>query len=227
MTLTARDQMLGIIRRALRQGREMPEDQQAMLLARLATPPRHLIPARSLLPAMDRIALLIRLLEREYATVTRLGDLSQVPDAVGDYLAAQNLPQQAVLTPHELLASVPWSSRPLLRLRTGLPEPDDLIGIQHAWAAVAETGTLVFPSAPDRPNTLNLLPDTQIVLLPASRVLGPLEDAFALWRTEHGSVMPRTMLLVTGPSRSSDVEQALELGAHGPRRVHVLLLDYL
>jgi L-lactate dehydrogenase complex protein LldG len=227
MILTSRDQMLGTIRRALRQGRELPEEQQALLRSRLANPPRHLIPTRSLLPTEDRIGLLIRLLEREYATVSRLADLSQVPDAVSDYLATQNLPQQAVLAPHDLLASIPWSARPLLRLRTGLPEPEDLIGIQHAWAAVAETGTLVFPSAPDRPNTLNLLPDTQIVLLPASRVVGPLEDAFALWRAEHGTVMPRTMLLVTGPSRSSDVEQALELGAHGPRRVHVLLLDNL
>jgi L-lactate dehydrogenase complex protein LldG len=221
----SRDAMLGTIRRALREGRELPASEQAALRARLANPPRHLIPARSLLPHEERVALLINRLEHEYATVARLSSPQDVPAAVADYLASQNLPSQAVLALNPALTDLPWADHPMLRLRTGLPEPEDLVGIQTAWAAIAETGTLIFPSGPDRPTTLNLLPDTEIVLLRTSRVLGPMEDAFALWRAEHGSEMPRTLMLVTGPSRSSDVEQTQELGAHGPRRVHVLLLN--
>jgi L-lactate dehydrogenase complex protein LldG len=221
----SRDAMLHTIRRALREGRELPAIEQAALRARLANPPRHLIPARSLLPHEERVALLIDRLQREYATVALLSSPEDVPAAAADYLASQNLPSQAVLAPNPALTDLPWADHPTLRLRVGLPEPEDLVGIQSAWAAIAETGTLVFPSGPDRPTTMNLLPDTEIVLLRTSRVLGPMEDAFALWRAEHGSEMPRTLMLVTGPSRSSDVEQTQELGAHGPRRVHVLLLN--
>ena len=97
------------------------------------------------------------------------------------------------------------------------------MSVQHGFAAVAETGTLMLPSAPDRPTTLNLLPDTAIVVLAANRVVGPYEDAWDLLREAGG--MPRNVMLVTGPSRSADIEQTLELGAHGPRRLHIVLVE--
>jgi L-lactate dehydrogenase complex protein LldG len=71
---------------------------------------------------------------------------------------------------------------------------------------------------------LNILTDTEIVVLRASRVVGAYEEAWDLLRSEIGA-MPRNVMLVTGPSRSADIEQALELGAHGPRRLHVVLID--
>jgi L-lactate dehydrogenase complex protein LldG len=71
---------------------------------------------------------------------------------------------------------------------------------------------------------LNLLADTEIVLVRASRVVGAYEEAWDLLREAFGG-MPRNVMLVTGPSRSADIEQALELGAHGPRRLHVVLVD--
>ena len=85
--------MLGAIRRGLRRG-PLPADQQAMLRARLARPPRHLIPARSQIPRPDQITLLVRNIEKEFGTVTRVPDADAVPDAVADYLAAQNLPSE-------------------------------------------------------------------------------------------------------------------------------------
>ncbi len=119
---------------------------------------------------------------------------------------------------------MPWSSRPLLQIREGRAEATDLVSVQHAFAAVAETGTLMLPSAPERPTTINLLPDTAIAVLRASRIVGPYEDAWDLLRAELGG-MPRNVMLVTGPSRSADIEQTLELGAHGPRRLHVVLIE--
>jgi L-lactate dehydrogenase complex protein LldG len=95
---------------------------------------------------------------------------------------------------------------------------------QHAFAGIAETGTLMLPSGPDRPTTVNLLPDTAMVLLRASRLVGAYEDAWDRLRAEQGG-MPRNVMLVTGPSRSADIEQTLELGAHGPRRLHILLVE--
>jgi L-lactate dehydrogenase complex protein LldG len=95
---------------------------------------------------------------------------------------------------------------------------------------VAETGTLLFPTEPTRPATLNLLPDTEIVVLRASAVVGAYEEAWDRLREERkdpltGGWMPRNLMFVTGPSRSADIEQTLELGAHGPRRLHILLVE--
>jgi len=216
------DAILGAIRRGLKRG-PLPEDQQAMLHDRLAQHPRHLIPARTRVPRAEQVALLVHYIEREFGTVTRVPDLDAIPDALATYLAAQNLPSDIAIAPHPELRAIPWSSHPLLRLREGRAQPSDLVSVQHAFAGIAETGTLMLPSAPERPTTLNLLPDTAVVVLRASRVVGAYEEAWDLLR--GAGSMPRNVMLVTGPSRSADIEQTLELGAHGPRRLHVLLID--
>ena len=162
--------------------------------------------------------------------MTRVPDTEGVPEAVATYLAAQNLPSMFAMAPHPELRAIPWSNRPLLLIREGRAEPTDLVSLQHGYAAVAETGTLVLPSGPERPTTLNLLAETEVVVLRASRVVGAYEDAWDLLRAEHhdarsGGFMPRNVMFVTGPSRSADIEQTLELGAHGPRRLHVVLIE--
>ncbi len=219
----SRQAILGAIRRGLRRG-ELPEDQKLGLRARLTAHPRHLIPARSQVPRPAQIALFIRNVEKEFGTVARVTDAAGIPPAVAEYLAAQNLPTAFAMAPHPELRSIPWDSRPLLHPREGRAEPTDLVSVQHGYAGIAETGTLMLPSSPERPTTLNLLCDTAIVVLRVSNVCGPYEDAWDRLRAEPG-FMPRNVMLVTGPSRSADIESTLELGAHGPRRVHVILLD--
>jgi len=219
----SRDGVLASIRRNLRRG-PLPDDIAAALRGRLAAHPRHLIPARSRLHHAGRIALFIANVEKEFSTVMQVPDMHAVPGAVADYLAAQNLPSELVMAPHLELQAIEWSARPLLRIREGRAGPSDAVSLQHAFAAIAETGTLMLPSAPERPTTLNLLAETEIVLLRASRIVGAYEEAWDLLRAEIGA-MPRNVMLVTGPSRSADIEQTLELGAHGPRRLHVLVVD--
>jgi L-lactate dehydrogenase complex protein LldG len=80
-------------------------------------------------------------------------------------------------------------------------------------------------SGAERPTTLNFLPETHIVVLPADRVVGALEQAWARLRGERRRNMPRTVNFITGPSRSADIEQTLQMGAHGPRRLHIILID--
>jgi L-lactate dehydrogenase complex protein LldG len=206
----SREAMLNAIRRGLRRGK-LPPDQVAMLRGRLATHPRQLIPARSRLPHTELVTLFVRNVEKEFGSVARVADADAVPGAVADYLAAQNLPSSLVMAPHPELRDIPWSARPLLTIREGRAE-------------AAETGTLMLPSAPERPTTLNLLADTEIVVLRASRLVGAYEEAWDTLRAEMGA-MPRNVMLVTGPSRSADIEQTLELGAHGPRKLHVVLID--
>jgi len=219
----SKDTVLTAIRRGLRRG-PLGEDQVAGLRARLAAHPRHLIPGRSRVPHTEQVALFVANVEREFGTVARVPDLDAVPESLAGYLAAQNLPTEIVMAPHPELRAIPWASRPLLRIREGRAEPSDTVSLQHAFAGIAETGTLMLPSSPERPTTLNLLADTAVVLLRASRLVGAYEEAWDLLRAEIGA-MPRNVMLVTGPSRSADIEQSLELGAHGPRRLHVLLVE--
>jgi L-lactate dehydrogenase complex protein LldG len=224
-----KEAILGAIRRGLRRG-ELPGDQQTMLRDRMAHPPRQLIPGRSQVPRPEQVALLIRNIEKDFGTLERVPDGDAVPEAVAGYLAQNNLPSMLAMGPHPELQTMPWSSRPLLLIREGRALPTDMVSVQQAFAAVAETGTLMLPSDPERPTTLNLLSDTAIVVLRTSRVVGPYEDAWDLLRRERqdavtGGFMPRNVMLVTGPSRSADIEQTLELGAHGPRRLHVVLIE--
>ncbi len=225
----SKEAILGAIRRGLKRG-PLSADAQTTLRERIARHPRHLTPGRTAVPRPELIALFQSLVEREFGTVARVPDIDAVPDAVVTYLAGYNLPSIAVMAPHPALRAIPWSSRPLLMLHEGRAEATDQVSIQHGWAAVAETGTLMLPSAPDRPTTLNLLADTAIVVLRTSRVVGPYEDAWDLLRAESGlnaggPFMPRNVMLITGPSRSADIEQTLELGAHGPRRLHIVLIE--
>jgi L-lactate dehydrogenase complex protein LldG len=214
--------ILTAIRRGLKRG-PLPADQQTMLRGRLASHPRHLIPARSRLPQAEQVSLFVRNVEKEFGTVTLVADPDAVPGAVVDYLAAQNLPGRVVMAPHPELQAIPWSARPLLAIREGRAEGSDTVSVQHGFAGIAETGTLMLPSSPERPVTLNLLAETEIVVLRQTAIVGAYEEAWDRLRTEIGA-MPRNVMFVTGPSRSADIEQSLELGAHGPRRLHIVLV---
>ena len=218
----SKDAVLNAIRRGLRRG-PLPPDQANLLTERLGQHPRHLIPARSRIPHAAQIELFARNVDKEFGTVGRVAGREAVPEAVAEYLSSQNLPTSIVVAPHPELRAIPWSVRPMLELREGRAQPTDAVSIQHAFAGVAETGTVMLPSGPERPTTLNLLADTEIVVLDESRLVGSYEEAWDLLRTEMGG-MPRNVMLVTGPSRSADIEQTLELGAHGPRRLHVVLV---
>ncbi len=225
----SKEAILGAIRRGLKRG-ELPADQRAMLETRLAAHPRHLIPARSRVSRPEQIALFIRNVEKEFGTVTRLEKLKDVPDAVAAYLAQHNLPARLAMAPHPELKRIKWDKYPMLKIEPRQGQSSDLVSLQHGYAAVAETGTLMLPSEAGRPTTLNLLPDTEIVVLRTTRVVGAYEEAWDLLRAEHkdkltGGFMPRNIMWVTGPSRSADIEQTLELGAHGPRALHILLID--
>lgn len=219
----ARDQILGDLRARLGRGR-LSESAKAEAEARLAAHRRNLVPARA--AALDhagQVALFVREIEAVDATVARVADAGDVPGAVADYLSRQNLPARLVMTPDPKLDAIPWSERPLLELRRGRAEDGDAAGITGAFAAIAETGTLMLVSGPDTPTRNNFLPDTHIVVLRASEVVACYEDGWD--RLRAAGAMPRTVNFISGPSRTGDIEQRLVLGAHGPRRLHIVIVD--
>jgi len=100
---------------------------------------------------------------------------------------------------------------------------DDRIGITGTFCAIAETGTLVLVTGEPWPVASALLPDTHIAVVRADRIVSGMEEAFALVRAERPTT-PRALNLISGPSRTGDIEQTIVLGAHGPYRVHILVL---
>lgn len=112
----------------------------------------------------------------------------------------------------------------LAGLRRGAPQADDAVSITGTVAGIAETGTLMVRSGPDIANALHFLPDTHIAVVDAARIVGAYEDAFALLRS-GGAPLPRNVTLITGPSRSSDIERILQIGVHGPRALHAVVCD--
>ena len=95
--------------------------------------------------------------------------------------------------------------------------------VSLARCGVAETGALVLTSGPETPTRLNFLPDREVVILETSRIVSHLEDAWALLR-QSADFPPRVLNFVTGPSRTADIEQTIQLGAHGPCALVVLLI---
>lgn len=226
----ARAQILAGIRRSLQRD-VLPADRAAALDARLAAPPRGLVPARS--AGLDRAGLLA-LFERQAqgvaCSVARVAAFDAVPEALLAYLKSQNLPAAVEMSPDPTLDRVPWDRARLLTIARGVPSGAEGVGVTAAFAAVAETGTLLIHSGSDSPATLNFLPDTHVVVLPASRVVAALEDAWDCLRAAGsapvvGAAMPRTINLITGPSRTGDIEQKIEMGAHGPRRLHLIVVE--
>jgi L-lactate dehydrogenase complex protein LldG len=221
--MSARDDILGGIRRSL--GRAALAGEAAgELKARVAAHRRNLIPARATsLDPPGRVDLFVTMAEAVQTTVTRVASAHEVPGEVARYLAAENLPAEIKMAPDTSMDDLPWSERPLLQVRRGKAEPGDAVSLTPCLAAVAETGTLMLISGEATPTTLNFLPDTHIVVLRAGQVVAGYEDGWDLLRAREG--LPRTVNFITGPSRTGDIEQRIELGAHGPRRLHVILID--
>jgi len=221
----AREAILGSIRRAL--DRREPADVAAAAIAsRLANPKANVIPERGQDQGGEAIERFTFEAERVNATTERVAALADVPARVRSYLQGANLPSALKVAPDPDLAGVPWDQEPLLQITTGKADDHDPVSFTGSFAGVAETGTLVLLSGPESPTTLNFLPDVHIALLFTNRVVGSYEDVWARLRARDGAtVMPRVVNWITGPSRTADIEQTLLLGAHGPRRLHIILVD--
>jgi L-lactate dehydrogenase complex protein LldG len=181
-------------------------------------------------PAMPA-DLLTRFMQRAsdmQSTVERLSDRTHLPAAVARHLAAlaaradADIPigRAGVCWPE--FADLDWPAAGLAieaRPTTG----QDRLGITGTFCAIAETGTLVVLTGQCAPTATTLLPDTHIAVVRADRIVSGMEEAFALVRSERGR-LPRAVNLISGPSRTGDIEQTIVLGAHGPYQVHIVVL---
>ena len=158
--------------------------------------------------------------EAQASTVHRVARGAEIPAAVAAYLQTHRLGTSLVASADS--AGYDWPGHGLnvdIRSATG----DDAVGLTGCYCAIAETGTLLLHSGTETPSTISLLPETHLVVLPAARIVATMEDAFHRLRHDLG-YLPRALNFISGPSRTGDIEQTLVLGAHGPCRVHIIIL---
>jgi len=198
---------------------------EAAVEERLRAHPRGTIPARAQAEREALLELMTTMLAAQGAEVTRATTPEDAVRAVAEDLRNHNLPSRLRMGADVQLAALPWGVMPGVELVFGPANGEDRAGLSRAVAAAAETGTLVLVSGADNPTTLAFLPETHFILIRAGGVIGSYEEAFDRLRAIYGEgVLPRTVNLISGPSRTADIEQTIVRGAHGPKRLHVVIL---
>ena len=196
----------------------------ATVRTRLETHGRNLIPARAQGKTPDELVGVLRhWLELAGGHLIEVANGRDVPAAVAGYLREHKAAVSIRIGADPLLVALPWASVSGLSISHGAAEASDTASVTRALAAVAETGTVVVASGPANPVTLSFLPETNIVVVARGDVVGPLEDAIERVRS-LGEGLPRTLNMISGPSRSADIGGIPVLGAHGPRRLCVIVV---
>lgn len=213
-----RHQILSRIRKGL--GREkLSAEKQQQLQAAMTQPQRNLVPQRAQSQGQAAIDMFIAMATEAAAEIIHLDQLEQLPAQLKK-LIPNNDTRPLVIASEPQLINLGWQAANIETVQR-VAQKGDLISLTSCIAGVAETGTLVLKSGPTSPTTLNLLPDIHCVLLYKNQIIGGYEDA---WDLVREAKLPRTVNFITGPSRSADIEQKLQMGAHGPKRLVILLL---
>jgi L-lactate dehydrogenase complex protein LldG len=219
-----RQAVLGQVRRSLGvRGDEAAR--RAIVKGRIENHPSGTIPERGRRAPFKRIEAFIGMAEAADATTARVERKDEVLAAVTAFLRSRDLPSDLVHGADPYIESLDWHRHNEISVHQGPPVPEDRVSLAKAFAGVAETGTLVMLSGPENPITLNFLPFTEIVVIEAKDIAGDYESVWERLRSEIGAGnMPRSVVWVTGPSRSADIGQKLLLGAHGPGNLHIVIV---
>jgi L-lactate dehydrogenase complex protein LldG len=192
---------------------------------RLERHPRGTIPAQAVQSPAGCIARLGEMLTKQGAEVARVATPEDAVHAIASYLSSNNLPPRLRMGSDLRLAALPWREAWDIGRVFGRAEPADKACLSRALVAAAETGTLFLASGAENPTTLNFLPEIHMVLIRTSDIVGSYEEAWDRLRGVYGErSLPRSINLISGPSRTADIEQTIVRGAHGPRRLFVLIL---
>lgn len=215
--MNARENILQRIRAANGRTGLLSTSEREAALARLRAHPRGPLPNMNwdLLPRFKERCIAMM------SSVAEVAALAEVPQAVAKYLAGNKLPLSGACWPE--FANLDWAGSGL-QIEARPANGDDKVGITGTYCALAENGTLMMLSGRDTHATTSLLPDNHIAIIPASRVVRAMEDGWDLLRKELDG-LPRQVNFISGPSRTADIEMTLVMGAHGPFRVHVVIVS--
>lgn len=212
MSTSSRERILAAIRRS--QGKLSTTGGE--ITERLKARPRGPLP----IVADDLEAVLTERLLTAACTVGHANSPTRIGQEIARWLQEQGAGMKLVRSSSPLLDSVIWPDS--VDVHDPVDALDHNTTVTEAFCAIAETGSLVKLSSRESPTALNYLPDNYICVVHRERIIRHIEDAWDLLRAEQKG-MPRALNIITGPSRTADVEQTIQLGAHGPRRMHVVL----
>jgi L-lactate dehydrogenase complex protein LldG len=190
-----------------------------------SVPPAARVKPREAGPTDAEIALLFAEIEKLSGMTRRLADRGQLQAALADLVKAEGVKKATLWTTPDLETLEVAGDLKTLGVQLVSPQADlhevaecDL-GVTSVDIALPETGTLLLRSSPDRPRVVSLLPRVHLALLRPEALRADLHQAFAEVKKDG------YVVLVTGPSRTADIELTLTLGVHGPKSLHVWLLD--
>lgn len=219
--MSSRDAILARVRNRLGDADAQVAERGATARARIAEKAQHgPLPEIATLNGEARLSRFIEAATAVQTDVVRVRGMDAVPDALADVLRQRNLALSVRMGGDPSLAALDWGP---IEVSVGTGRLDEPVTVSRAAAAAAETGTLALFSGPDNPVTLTFLGETHVVVLRAEDVAAGLEGVWDRIRSEGHD--PRTVNFVTGPSRTGDIEQKIELGAHGPISLVVILVD--
>lgn len=223
-TSNKRATVLGAIRKGLSARGDEPGRRGAVRV-RLERNPDGLIPERARLPRQELLAQFRARLEAQTATVHEVDAAEDVPQTVADLLGEAELPPRICCGSDAMIAALPWSEAGITCESDPRARSTCETGGARALAAAAETGTLYCASGRENPVDLAFLPRLHIVIVREEAIVGAYEEAWRKLRAVFAEgVLPRTVVLVSGPSCTADIEQTLIRGAHGPVRLAVIVI---
>jgi L-lactate dehydrogenase complex protein LldG len=251
MTIS-RDIILARIRKSLHRG-ELSDVEQSELANRMLHHQRGILPKRAELSHTDLVDLFIEQAKSVLTTIYQLQSLSDVSSIILDYFKMnQNdfkikpMPLTIYIGNDPIFEFIEWHPECIVKkwhreyilnkgnpeysnkehsefiINNALLEYSNLISLTSSFCGVAETGTIVLLSSLESPTTLNFLPTTHFVLLSTQSIVAYYEDAWDMVRANN-TVLPRTVNFITGPSRTADIEQTIQMGMHGPKELIILL----
>ncbi len=220
--MSARETILAAVRGANRQS---PSD-HAAVKARLSAKKQNIRPARS---ADDDTAVMRFISEAKLtgSDVVEASGKDEIPAIIAAYLRKHNMAGDIRVSGDPLFSDVNWQAEPMLALSSGAAEPGGTASLNVADVGIAETGTLALASSQRSPVMLNFLPMVHIAVILEQNIIGGYETAWKFLREKFSNdndTMPRSVSMVTGPSRTADIEQELLMGAHGPQNHMIIVL---
>lgn len=156
-------------------------------------------------------------------TVDEVGTLNDIPGCIRKFLEGRNLQNPIRLAP-ELARRIDLEGS-VVGLSPGEAIEDGQVIVSACAGGIAETGSLVITSGERQDPRLVYVAETLIVVLGADQIVAHHEDIWPAVKAGAGQRVPRLVSFVTGPSRTADIEQTIEFGAHGARHVHVVIVE--
>jgi L-lactate dehydrogenase complex protein LldG len=196
---------------------------RALVLNRIQSESKHIIPKRSITEPDELVRRFVSRAMIAGTEIIECQTLQNVTREITNWLAKNKIHQLRCAT-SQLIDDLAWPNNNI-SLVTGTASVDDKASLTGAFSGIAETGTLMLFSAEETPTLQLFLPDFHLVVLKSSQIVGPYEHAWKRLQQKFPQGLPRNVNLITGPSRSADIEQTLLMGAHGPKKLVIFWVD--